>query len=45
MLGMERRYPQALADMETYLTQADPTDENWPDANRIVTLLRDIDQE
>jgi hypothetical protein len=33
--------PQALADMETYLTQADPSDENWPDAQRIVRLLRD----
>lgn len=38
------RYPQALADMEAYLAQADPGDENWPDAQRIVRLLRDIDQ-
>lgn len=37
------RYPQALADMETYLTQADPADENWPDAQRIVRLLQDLD--
>ncbi len=39
------RYPQALADMEAYLEQSDPSDENWPDATRIVRLLRDMDQE
>jgi len=39
------RYPQALKDMETYLQQSDPSDENWPDAQRIVTLLRDIDRQ
>ena len=44
MMWMENgRYPQALADMETYLTQADPSDENWPDAQRIVRLLQDLD--
>ncbi len=37
------RYPQALADMETYLTQAAPSDENWPDAQRIVRLVREED--
>ncbi len=36
------RYPQALEDMEAYLTQSDPSDENWPDAQRIVRLLRDL---
>ena len=39
------RFPQALEDMEAYLTQADSSDENWPDAQRIVRLLRDLDQE
>ena len=44
MMWMENgRYPQALADMQTYLTQADPSDENWPDAQRIVRLLQDLD--
>ena len=44
MMWMENgRYPQALADMQTYLTQADPSDENWPDAERIVRLLQDLD--
>ena len=39
------RYPEALQDMEAYLTQSDASDENWPDAQRIDRLLRDIDQE
>ena len=44
MMWMENgRYPQALADMETYLAQSDPSDENWPDAQRIVRLLREED--
>ncbi len=44
MMWLENgRYPQALADMETYLTQADPSDENWPDAQRIVRLLQNLD--
>ncbi|MCB8977175.1 MAG: tetratricopeptide repeat protein [Ardenticatenaceae bacterium] len=44
MMWMENgRYPQALADMETYLAQSDPSDENWNDAQRIVRLLREED--
>ncbi|MCC6601672.1 MAG: tetratricopeptide repeat protein [Anaerolineae bacterium] len=46
MMWMENgRYPQALADMEAYVAQSDPSDENWNDANRIVRLLHHIDQE
>ena len=46
MMWMENgRYPQALADMEAYLQQSDPSDDNWPDATRIVNLLRKIGQE
>lgn len=37
------RYPQALADLEAYLTHSDPSDENWNDATRIVRLLREED--
>lgn len=44
MMWMENgRYPQALADMETYLTQADPPMKIRPDAQRIVRLLQDLD--
>ncbi len=44
MMWLENgRYPQALADMETYRTQADASDENWPDAQRIIRLLQDLD--
>jgi len=45
MMWMENgRYPQALADMEAYVAQSDPNDENWPDAQRIVRLLNDLNQ-
>lgn len=45
MMWMENgRYPQALADMEAYVAQSDPSDENWPDAQRIVRLLNDLNQ-
>jgi lipoprotein NlpI len=37
------RYPQALADMEAYLEQSDPNDESWNDAQRIIRLLRDLE--
>jgi tetratricopeptide (TPR) repeat protein len=44
MMWLENgRFPQALTDMEAYLTLADPSDENWPDAQRIVRLLQDLD--
>lgn len=42
-LGESGRFPQALANMEAYLAQSDPSDENWNDANRIVRLLREAD--
>ena len=45
MLMENGRFPQAHVDIEQYLKQANPQDENWSDANRIVRLLRDIDQE
>jgi lipoprotein NlpI len=46
MMWLENgRFAQALEDMEAYLSQADPSDENWPDAQRIVNLLRDLDEE
>ena len=39
------RYPQALQDMEAYLAQSDSSDENWPDAQRIVRLLQSLDND
>ena len=39
------RYPEALQDMEAYLTQSDASDENWPDAQRIVRLLQSLDND
>ncbi len=46
MMWLENgRFPQALADITAYLELADPSDENWPDAQRIVGLLRDLEQE
>jgi len=39
------RYPEALQDMEAYLTQSDASYENWPDAQRIGRLLQRLDYE
>jgi tetratricopeptide (TPR) repeat protein len=46
MMWMENgRFPQALDDMQSYLTLSDATDENWEDATRIVRLLQDIEED
>ncbi len=45
MLMENGRFPQALSDIEAYLQQSDPSDENWNDAQRIARLLRHLDQE
>ena len=45
MLLDNGRFSQALEDIEGYLKQSDPTDENWADATRIARLLRDLDDE
>ncbi|MCP4415154.1 MAG: hypothetical protein GY805_00935 [Chloroflexi bacterium] len=45
MLMENGRFSQALTDMEAYLALSDATDENWQDANRIVRLLQEIEEE